>query len=58
MPKIKLTPQEKDNLIKILKEINEAKDQLLDKLTGDLVFAHRRIQEDNKIFQQIKDMIC
>ncbi len=58
MPKQKLTPEEKDRLIEILKEVNEAKDQLLDKLASDLVFANRRIQEDDKIFQQIKDMTC
>ena len=58
MPKQKLTPQEKDHLIEILKEVNEVKDQCLDKITSDLVSANHRIQEDDKIFQQIKDMIC
>ena len=58
MSKIELTEIEKDRLIKILKEVNEIKDQFLDKLTSDLVFANRRIQEDDKIFQQIKDMTC
>lgn len=58
MPKQRLTPQEKDHLIEILKEVNEVKDQRLDKITSDLVSANHRIQEDDKIFQQIKDMIC
>ena len=58
MSKIELTEIEKDRLIKILKEVNETKDQLIDKLASDLVFANRRIQEDDKIFQQIKDMTC
>lgn len=58
MSKQKLTPQEKDNLIEILKEVNEAKDQIFDKLTSDLVFTAHRIKENDKIFQKIKDMIC
>ena len=58
MPKQRLTPQEKDRLIEILKEVNEVKDQRLDKIISDLVSANHRIQKDDKIFQQIKDMIC
>ena len=58
MPKQKLTPEEKDRLIEILKEVNETKDKLLDKLVSDLVLANSRIHEDDKIFQQIRDMTC
>lgn len=58
MSKIELTKIEKDHLIEILKDVNETKDKLLDKLASDLVIAKNRIQEDDKIFQQIKAMIC
>lgn len=57
MSKQELTSQEKDNLIKILKEVNEAKDQLLDKLTSDLVFAHKQIRNREFIIEKIKELV-
>lgn len=58
MSKQELIPQEKDRLIEILKEVNETKDKLLDKITSDFVFARHQISERDKTIQKIKDMLC
>lgn len=57
MPKQKLRENEKDYLIEIMQDNINAKADLINQLTSDLVFANHQIYERDKIFQQIKDMI-
>lgn len=47
----------KDNLIKILKQANAEKDEIINNLASELVFTHKQIRNRELIIKKVKELV-